>query len=531
MTHTRLTLVGLIALTACDPWGNLPNQNWTNLSDELWDADIVAAADGLYVRLPHAGELARVTSDGTAALVDLDGARPTSMVLASDNETVLVPSEWDVCTYESDDIKTLSDCPYEDRDTESELAVIRNGERLSAFELNPSFSQFKFSPDGALGVAFISADEGISVSGALNLTEVALIALETGAVDHVSVGFAATEVLFDEVEWVDSLDRTRIGSRAAVLSQSQVAIVDLTAEPPALSVVFPLTLDYDQEVDPTGAALTADGKYLVIGTVNTADLYVLDLEDENINMVSLDNTPSDLVIDATADQTAIVYADEARVDVMDHDVFDVISIDLDEPCNKIVDTDAGFSVLYNDASGTHDVYRLDYETSDAIEYVLQNPVSSLTVTKSNEYAVALLEPEPGANSSGLAAEYDNNWGLSILDLLDDRSIDFALEAEPIGLEFAGGEQDSDFALLLLDGVESVLQIDLLTTAVSSVDLPEAPTGLGSTPSGRFFITHDSPLGLVSFLDPETGNIDTVSGFAAAGLFTDDTLVRTGDDAE
>ena len=86
-------------------------------------------------------------------------------------------------------------------------------------------------------------------------------------------------------------------------------------------------------------------------------------------------------------------------------------------------------------------------------------------------------------------------------------------------------------LLLLDGVESVLQIDLLTTAVSSVDLPEAPTGLGSTPSGRFFITHDSPLGLVSFLDPETGNIDTVSGFAAAGLFTDDTLVRIGDDAE
>ena len=67
------------------------------------------------------------------------------------------------------------------------------------------------------------------------------------------------------------------------------------------------------------------------------------------------------------------------------------------------------------------------------------------------YAVALLEPEPGANASGLAAEYDNNWGLSILDLLDDRSIDFALEAEPIGLEFAGGEEDSDFALLLLDG--------------------------------------------------------------------------------
>ena len=119
----------------------------------------------------------------------------------------------------------------------------------------------------------------------------------------------------------------------------------------------------------------------------------------------------------------------------------------------------------------------------------------------------------------------------ILDLLDDRSVDFALEAEPIGLEFAGGEQESDFALLLLDGVESVLQIDLLTTAVSSVDLPEAPTGLGSTPSGRFFITHDSPLGLVSFLDPETGKIETVSGFAAAGLFTDDTLVRTGEDAE
>jgi DNA-binding beta-propeller fold protein YncE len=313
-----------------------------------------------------------------------------------------------------------------------------------------------------------------------------------------------------------------------VLSQSQVAIVDLTSDVPALELIFPLTLDADQEVDPTGAALTADGKYLVIGTANTPDLYVIDLEDANINMISLDETPSALVIDSTADQTAIVYANQARVDVMDHEVFDVVSIDLDEPCNRIVDTDAGFSVLFNDASDTHDVYRLDYAAADVVEYVLQNPVSSLSVTPSNEYAVALLKPEPGANSSGLAAEYDNNWGLSIIDLLDDRSIDFALEAEPIGLEFTGGEQGSDYALLLLDGVESVLQIDLLTTAVSTVDLPQAPTGLGSTPSGRFFITHDSPLGLVSVLDPETGAIETVGGFASAGLFTNDTLVRTDD---
>ncbi len=49
-------------------------------------------------------------------------------------------------------------------------------------------------------------------------------------------------------------------------------------------------------------------------------------------------------------------------------------------------------------------------------------------------------------------------------------------------------------------------------------------GIGEMPDGSFYITHDSPLGLVSFLDPtDPSAIETVSGFATLGLFDDDKL--------
>ena len=63
----------LALLTGCS-W-QLPTNTSAWLDAEPWDADVKPANDGVYVRLPYAGELARVTDDGTTSVVDLDGAR------------------------------------------------------------------------------------------------------------------------------------------------------------------------------------------------------------------------------------------------------------------------------------------------------------------------------------------------------------------------------------------------------------------------------------------------------------------------
>ena len=42
--------------------------------DTLWNPEPVAASDGLYFTLPHAGALVRVLQDGSYVEVDLNGA-------------------------------------------------------------------------------------------------------------------------------------------------------------------------------------------------------------------------------------------------------------------------------------------------------------------------------------------------------------------------------------------------------------------------------------------------------------------------
>jgi hypothetical protein len=328
-----------------------------------------------------------------------------------------------------------------------------------------------------------------------------------------SVGFSASNVLF-----------TADGTRAAVLSRSQVVLVDLTVDPYEKLVTYPLTLDADQEVDPLGAAITPDDQYLLMSVVGSGDLYVMDLMDESINIVDLAAAPAAMSVDASSDRTALVYANKAQVDVLEHRYFAVEAVPLDEPCDSIAELGDGRALLYNRTASTHDVYRLDLTSLDLVEYRVANPVTSLQVSADGNYAVALLRQEWDSGSTDIDAYFDEHWGLSILDLSTDDNTDLVLEAAPVGLALgADGATGEPYALLLLEGVDSLVEVGLWSREVAEIELPAPPTGIGALPDGTFYITHEAALGLVSFLAPGSDALTQASGFAVEGLFTDDSL--------
>jgi hypothetical protein len=103
--------------------------------------------------------------------------------------------------------------------------------------------------------------------------------------------------------------------------------------------------------------------------------------------------------------------------------------------------------------------------------------------------------------------------------MSDDIVNLVVEAEPVGMALV--ERDGKaYALVLLDGVETLLMIDLAApSAAQQVALDAAPLGIGEMPDGSFYITHDSPLGLVTFLDPtDPSSLEVASGFATLGLF-------------
>lgn len=486
---------------------------------QLWDTEVVSLDDGVYVRLPHAGKLVRVQDSGKTKEIDLKGASPVKIIATPAKDRAFVFSEWTTCADASEDIVLVSDCPADDLGTAREVVIVKDGKRSAVTEVPSHMNTLRFTPDGQMAAAFFEydANEELNLDGVMDPTVVSFVDLSDGTTHSVSAGTTPREVLFSQD-----------GARAIVLSQSEVVVVDI--ENFVVDISYPLTLDKDEEIDPSGAVLSPDGRYALIAVSGTSDLFQLDLEVVSVDLEALDSTPATLASDSTTQTTVVTYGSMNAVDVItEHGFIERSEIELDEPAPDVVIGD-GFAVLYNDSGSGRDIYQLDLETFAVTEYVAANPVDSLQLTDSLSHAVAILRPE-SSSGSGLDGYQDARWGLAIADLSGDDIASLVLESEPVGMELVEDE-DSAYALLLLDGVESLIQVDLHSPgAVKQIDLDSSPAGIDADPDGRFTISHTDALGQLSFLNPSTGKIKTAAGFAAVGLLTNNPLPRRGSDKE
>jgi len=533
MSSTPRILAALTigVLSACNPWQR-DIDFYLDSGDALWDANVVAAGDGVYVRMPQAKALMRVQSDGTMSTVDLKGAEPTRIVATPDGESVLVFADWPYCEDTDPDIVRPEDCPEDELVTLSELALVKGSARTAAYDVPPHLNALAFSADGKTAVAYLdySRDMEIEVDGLIDLGEVMFIPLEGGQPRSVSVGFSPEKVLF-------STNAEGVDDKAVIFSRSEVVVVELaTLE---TLVTYPLVLDADQVVDPQDAVLTADGTIALVAIDNSSDLYELDLEKYSIDLEELDSEPIAManavlpgIDDGTdAQVTLIAYPDLPKVDVLDENTLELREpFELEEPVTDMLVT-ATSSLMYNRRNDdAKDVYDIDLATYEIIEYRVANPLDSLQLAPGEDYAVGILRPEYDSGNS-LDRYQDEHWGLAVIDLVAEKETSLVLENEPVGVALLNRD-DETYALVLMQGHDHLLQVQLSEpTFFIEVELEAPPIEIGDMQDGRFYITHDAALGLVSFLDPATGDMTTTGGFASAGLFPEAILPRQPNSAE
>ena len=511
-----------LLLLGCNLW-DLPDGGYQYI-DATWDPSVVAAKDGVYVRLPHAGQLVRVTPDGTWSQVDLDGASPEKLIATDDGNGVFVISSWPVCADTDPLVVAVDDCPGDKLTTDYEVNLVQDGARVGEKALEgvaPQVNAAVYSHDGQTAALYLDYNgEEIVVDGFVNLNEVSFVNMASGNVNRVAVGFAPETILFSGDD-----------SRAVVLSRSQVAVVNLAVgdddcDAWDVCVTYPLTLDADQAVVPNSVVLVADGNYALVSIVGQKDVYVLDLVNESIDLLELDAVPSAMAVDEPNDRTVFVYSSSARIDVVEHEFFEVSSFTVDEPATSVVATASGM-LAYNDQS-YHDVITFDAATGDWHEQRAENPVMEL-LTGEN-FAVATMRPENVSTGSGTSAFYDENYGFGIFRLAPvtgdnpEDAIALVLESAPVGVALSA-DDNAEYALLLLDGVDTLLKVRLDDATADEITLPAPPVGITASPDGRFVVTGDTGVGMVSFVDPADNGIVTVAGFATNGLASPALLPR------
>ena len=497
MRSLPLLLLGLV--TGCG-WNHLPDQGYVYLESSLWDpVRAVPTVDGLYLQLPHLGGLTLIRPDGTAEPVDMGDGRVTETSVAPDDATVVAFVTREICVADDDD-----DCA--DVERTRELVVVEDGAVSTTLDVEGTFNDVAYSTAGDFGVAYLDLTREVELDGVTNITSVVVLDLATGDTTPVPVGFAAEQVLFVEGETG--------ASKAVVVSANAVAVVDLLQPEPFVEVTFPLTLDPDNRVVPVGVDLTPDGRYALISAQGSSDLYTLDLDNQAINIVDLSAQPADMAVNAATDRTVLVYSGSSVVEVLDHTLFDIDRYALDQPMDTVLQGE-DFAVLY-DRDGGKDVVRLDIETGNLMEYVLENPPLDVMIAPGEEFAIALCRAEGGVSDDIAANFYNQTPVMEIIDLRSDDTAPYTLEGAGVGLAFSRSDTRLD-ALLLQEGIDYLYQLDLYTGEEAELELSAPPSSIGVMPDGTFFITHPSALGLITFFDAATGEITEVSGFASRGL--------------
>jgi len=514
-TTTSLAALVPLALLASCGWNHLPQQESITLKQQLWNpSDTYPTRSGVYVKLPRSGGLALLRPDREEPmLVDIGEGKVARVTVAPDKDTLVTFVERIYCV-DRDEEEELDPETCE-TELETEISVIDNGSVRSTLDVDGAFNAIEYATDGQYGIAYLDLSQNVQLEGVTNLTSVVVMDLLTGATQPVSVGFAADQVLFVE-------DNAGAAYKAVVLSKNSVAVIDLLQDQPEVETVFPLTLDPDSSVVPVGVDLTPDGRYALISVSGSADLYALDLQSQSINIVELSASPAAMAVSRQQDRTVLVYSDLAAAEVLEHDFFDVERYTLDEPMTDVAEG-TGFALMYS-KNGYKDVYRLDLASGDLIEYRLQNPPIEIAIAPDETYAVALTRAE-GGGGNDIDGLYDNNPGLEIIDLTDDDTDPYILEGTGIGLAFSPTDTRMD-TLVLQQGVDYLFQLDLYTKQEVEIGLSAPPVAIGSLPQGPFYITHADPLGLISFLDPTTGEVTEIAGFAHYGLIDDiDPIIR------
>ena len=508
-------------LAACAPWDRIPGDGYVDLTGPLWDPAAVPADDGAYIRLPAAGALVVARPDGSWSPVDLKGAAPVRLVGTPDGSRVLAVSSWPICALDDADIVLVDDCPSDELSVGVELNVVQDGRVVDVFPHRGHLNQQTFTPDGrtlvqwhAAGLAYDVEQDGIT-----DLTEVVFQPLDGGERRAVSLGVPTQGVIF-----------TQDQSKAVVLSVSQAVLVDLATF--EIDATFPLVTDPDVRIAPQDAVLSPDGSQVIVAMQGRPELYKIDLTTYSIDIEDLDAVPADLAVVPAAERTFIGYDGLARVDVLDHALDELTDqIAVDDPMGGLL-VGEGRVVGWNREGGSRDVVKVDSLTGKVTEYPADRAVTALGLAGDGRYAIGLLGGRPVDLAGGALADAGAD-GLVVVDLDEGtRATSLTLSSAPVALETVSDGAGGGYALLLLDGVETLLQLDLATPSFATeVELPAPPVRLTSLPDGTFVVLHDEAFGLVSFLSPGATEVGKgiASGFATMNLLSERALPRRGED--
>jgi hypothetical protein len=184
--------------------------------------------------------------------------------------------------------------------------------------------------------------------------------------------------------------------------------------------------------------------------------------------------------------------------------------------------DSKSALLYTTAVDTNKrVSILDLTTSEFRTVKLPKSVESVSIAENSKTAFVVHKKLAGdPNQAGIALEValDRSYGYSVLDMSSGFS---KLQTTPVQVGPSTLVPDASNLFVLLNSsnpvIKEVHQVNLSSFVVQHRSLGSPPTSVGAVPgSKKVFIGQEHPDGRIAFIDWETGQLESVTGFELNG---------------
>jgi DNA-binding beta-propeller fold protein YncE len=372
-------------------------------------------------------------------------------------------------------------------------------------------NQMVMSPDGSWVTLFHDIanerPDDPAPQGIESFNEASFVHLPTGEHYPMAVGFNPRMVRY-----------TPDSHLAVIVSDAYLAVVDLDDTPllPQLIELAPGVLEPPSAEE---VVLAPDGSFAFVRQFGTDEVLVVDLAARTVDAVPVGANPTDLDLSPGGAEAVVVARDAKELWILDTvDPFAaprVLPLPKDLPLGSVLfDPTGDQAIVYTTAFLTDRYVTWDLASDTLTTRALVKPVTGMAITPTGDSLLAFHTYDDALGAA--PSPFTDSWALTITSLSDFRTNPLKLPGEPIGYANSG---DGRRGYFIMEDQPYLEVLDYVTMLPDEIVLRSNPVYVGVLPplddssdEPPAWVSQDHELGRISFYDPESASLETITGF-------------------
>lgn len=389
------------------------------------------------------------------------------------------------------------------------------------------------APSGEYAIVYYDARRNSQSAGSFQ--DLSVVTLKAGSERSIpmTVGFRPSDVTFEQA-----------GSRAFVVTEDGVSVLDLD-EVEANGPFIADTLSLGTDAKALDVSVTPDGRYALARHEEESELRLLNLATRDLSTLSLSRyfavespdggvptsadaslpftSVTDVDLSPNGDFALAVIRDRRSVlrlpipDVFENpDTADFVALPTEIVGSTVISPDGKRALLYTTAQDDNERVSI-YDIDEGTTRTLQLPKAVSGVSISPDAATALiihqkLLGDPGEAGLDPDVLIDRSYGYSLLNM-DTGFSKLQVTPVPLGATAIVPDSSQLFVLFPDPGLREVHRVGLESFLVDRFTLGSTPLSIGAVErANKVFITQDHADGRITFIDWDTAETESVTGF-------------------